>query len=468
MLKESISPSITHRAKIKPVLIGFAMLLGCAGFFSTGCQTTNRPSSPAAHPGFDNLLDAVVRIDVREVTFEGGAKQFSSGVGSGVILSEDGLILTNAHVVSPRSVGISVTLANLERVNATLVGWDHWTDLALIRIDMANVGRRNLKFAYASFGSSDLLRPGQSVYAVGTPHGLSRTVTKGIISNTDRYFETSDGIRGYETGYFSTWLQTDAAINPGNSGGPLVTGDGKIVGINTRTYLGAQNLGFAIPSRTAVMVKNELVEKGRIERSYIGVVPGALQDLEGFYHLDANSGMLVHSVDPGSPCYHAGLRAGDVILAINEKNIDGRFPEQLPPIQNKIASFPVGSTLDLLVKRGDEGFIFPVVTELLESRIGEEWAFDKWGLSVRNVSKAYAREHRLESDRGVLVIGTQPAYPAAKAGIKKGDIITKINNMEIEDLLGVEQIYGEFDKNPDSLLFETLRNRSVSFYVLKP
>ncbi len=444
------------------------MLLGCAGFFLTGCQTTNGSISPTIHPGFENLLNAVVRIDVREMTFEGGTKRIDSGVGSGVILSKDGLIMTNAHVVSPRSIEISVTLANLERVNATLVGWDHWTDLALIRIDMTAVRKRKLEFAYASFGSSDLLRPGQTVFAVGTPHGLSRTVTKGIISNTDRYFETSDGIRGYETGYFNTWLQTDAAINPGNSGGPLVTADGRIVGINTRTYLGAQNLGFAIPSRTAIMVKKELVEKGRIERSYIGIVPGALQDLEDFYHLDANAGMLINSVDPGSPADDSRLRAGDIILAINDEKVDGRFPEQLPTIQSKIASFPVGSIIDLLIKRGNDGFIFSVETELLESRVGEEWAFEKWGLSVRNISKAYAREHRLENDRGVLVIGTQPAYPAAKAGIKKGDIIAKINNTEIDDLLGVEQIYGEFEKNPDSLLFETLRNRSVSFYVLKP
>ncbi|MBL4574573.1 MAG: trypsin-like peptidase domain-containing protein [Opitutaceae bacterium] len=468
MLKKRVAPSITHRGKLRIAFFGFVMGLSCLGFLFTGCQTTNSTFSPGVHPGFENLLNAVVRIDVREVTFEDGAKRYVAGVGSGVILSRDGLILTNAHVVSPRAVEISVTLANLERVNATLVGWDHWTDLALIRINMDAASRRKLKFSHASFGSSDLLKPGQTVYAVGTPHGLSRTVTRGIISNTDRYFETTDGVKGYETGSFSTWLQTDAAINPGNSGGPLVTSDGKIIGINTRTYLGAQNLGFAIPSMTAIRIKNELLKKGRVERSYIGVIPGVLQDLEGFFQLDANSGMLINNVDLGSPSADAGLRAGDIILAINEDKVDGRFPEQLPSIQNRIASFPVGSTIDLLIKRGDEGFIFPVVTELLESRVGEEWGFDQWGLSVQNISKAYAREHRLESDRGVLVIGTQSAYPAAKAGIRKGDIITTINQIEIEDLLGIRQIYVAFEENPESLLFETLRNRSVSFYVLNP
>src|SRR5690606_33713935 len=125
--------------------------------------------------------------------------------------------------VSDKAIDISVTLANLERVNAQFIGWDHWTDLALIQLDMDEVEERGLNFATAEFGDSDALYPGQTVYAAGTPNGLSRTVSRGIISNTNRYFEGADGVRGYETGSFNTWLQTDAAINPGNSGGPLVT-----------------------------------------------------------------------------------------------------------------------------------------------------------------------------------------------------------------------------------------------------
>ena len=167
--------------------------------------------------GFTHLLDAVVRIDVREESFDAGARRFTSGIGSGVIVSADGLILTNAHVASPRSVELSVTLASLERVNATLVGWDHWTDLALLRIDLAEVKRRGLTFTHAKFADSDDLFPGQTVYAVGTPHGLTRTVTRGIISNNRRYFADNRGVKGYETGLFNTWLQTDAAINPGGS-----------------------------------------------------------------------------------------------------------------------------------------------------------------------------------------------------------------------------------------------------------
>jgi serine protease Do len=221
------------------------------------------------------------------------------------------------------------------------------------------------------------------VFAVGTPAWPDPHRHRGIVSNNNRYFEDTRGIGGYETGMFNTWLQTDAAINPGNSGGPLVTGDGKVIGISSRGYLGANNLGFAIPAATARVVLERLVRDGAVVRSYVGIVPGALQDLENFYSLALNTGMLVNSVDPGSPAARAGLRAGDIVLAIDGAKVDGRFPEQLPPIQNLIASRPIGATLRLTVKRSAETRDFTVVTEKLESRIGEEWALEKWGLSVR-------------------------------------------------------------------------------------
>jgi serine protease Do len=422
----------------------------------------------AMSSGFDRLLDAVVRIDVRELAFEEGSKRFVTGIGSGVIISRDGLILTNAHVASPRAVELSVTLASLERVGATLVGWDHWTDLALIQLDLGEVKRRGLAFTHAEFGDSERLYPGQIVYAVGTPHGLTRTVTRGIISNNRRYFEDNHGVGGYETGSFNTWLQTDAAINPGNSGGPLVTEDGRVVGINARVYLGADNLGFAIPSGIARRVAGALARDGRITRSYIGIVPGSLQDLESFYALALNTGMLINSVDPGSPAARAGLRAGDILLTLNGAKVDGRFPEQLPPIQNTIASLPVGSTVRLGLKRGAQALAVTVVTERLESRVGEEWAFDKWGLSVRKVSRTFARENQLTDETGVLVIGVQAGYPADLAGLSRGDIITKVDQRPLSALAALKQIYADFEQKPRELLLETLRGRQVSYYILKP
>lgn len=417
--------------------------------------------------GFNRLLEAVVRIDVREITFEDGAKRFTGGIGSGVIISTDGLILTNAHVASPQAVEISVTLASLERVGARLVGWDHWTDLAVLRLDLAEVRRRKLSFTIADFGDSSELYSGQTVYAVGTPYGLTRTLTRGIISNNNRPFEDTRGVRGYETGLFNTWLQTDAAINPGNSGGPLVTEDGKVVGINSRAYIGAENLGFAIPANIARHVSTELVQHGAITRSYLGLVPGVLQDLEKFYALAVNTGLLVNGVDPGSPAARAGLRPGDVVLALNSQKLDGRFPEQLPPIQNTIASLPVGSLIRLAIKRGGQTLELSAVTEKLESRVGEEWAFEKWGLSVRKVSRAYARENQLADESGVIVLGVQPGYPAAVAGLARGDIITKIGSAPITELEKLKKIYETYEAKPEPQLVEARRDRHISLYVIK-
>jgi serine protease Do len=418
--------------------------------------------------GFDKLLDSVVRIDVSELNIEDGARRIDASIGSGVILSQDGLILTNAHVVGPKAIDINVTLASLERVNAKLIGWDHWTDLSLLKLNPDDVKRRSLAFKHAEFGDSDKLYVGETVYAVGTPHGLTRTVTRGIISNNNRYFEDTEGVDGYETGNFNSWLQTDAAINPGNSGGPLVTEDGRVVGITSRAYLGANNLGFAIPSVIAKRIVAGLVKDGTITRSYIGIVPKALQDLEGFYDLAANSGVLVDSVESGSPAANAGLRAGDVILAIDGKKIDGRFPEELPMIQNTIASQPVGSTLLLDYKRASKEDTATLVTGKLDSRMGEEWVSDTWGIGVRKVSRAFARENQLADDTGVLVIGVQRGFPGEIAGLARGDIITKINQNPVGSIDVLRLTDAAYAARPAPTLFEVQRERRVALVVLKP
>jgi len=417
---------------------------------------------------FRRLLDSVVRIDVREVAFEAGTKRFENSVGSGVIIDRDGIVLTNAHVVSPRAVQISVTLASLETVGATLVGWDHWTDLAVLRLDLPEITRRKLSFSFAEFGDVREIYSGQPVFAVGTPHGLSRTVTRGIISNPNRHFQADDGVRGYETGGFNTWLQTDAAINPGNSGGPLVDETGRILGINSRGFVGADNLGFAIPGNIARRVAQELLAKGVVVRSYIGLVPGALRDLENFYELQGNTGVLINSVDVGSPAAKAGLRGGDILLSLDGEKLDGRFPEQLPPIQNNIASRKVGSTLRLEIKRGADTRVVNVTTEPLESRVGDEWSFERWGLSVRTVSRSYARENQLPDDRGLLVIGIQPGFPADLAGLSRGDIIVSIDQRKLAGLDEAKGLHSRFETNPKPTLVEARRNRSLSLYVLKP
>ena len=460
MLRDFLSASIMQR-RLPSLFVALVILL-------LGSSPGDGKTQGAVSPGLKKLLNAVVRIDVREIRFNGGGKRTVRGVGSGVIMTSKGHILTNAHVVSPKAEEISVTLANLEQVNAKLLGWDHWTDLAVIQLDLKEIEERNLKFSRAGFGDSDNLYPGQVVYAAGTPNGLARTVTKGIISNTNRFFKGSDNIDGHETGYFNTWLQTDAAINPGNSGGPLVTADGKVVGINTRAYLGASNLAFAVPAATARSVMESLLRDPEIVRSYIGLRPGPMQNLEAFYDLEVNTGMLINGVDPGSPCANVGLRPGDIVLAIDGDPVDGRLPEQLPPIQNRIARHPVGSKLALTVKRGDEVFETSLETEKLESRVGEQWAFEDWGLSVQKVSRAMARERKLASEEGVFVIGTQAAFPAVEAGVSRGDIITKINRESIVSMDRLKEVYDAYEASPEQVLLEVERRHQVSYFVMKP
>lgn len=457
---------IPLRNRILPFLLPLSLILA-------DCETTqaargDRDEAGSVGAGFQRLLDAVVRIDVREVTYRGGSKQNISGVGSGVIISEEGHILTNAHVVSIFAEEIRITLSNLERVSAELIGWDHWTDLALLKLNLEELAERGLSFTYAEFGDSDQVYPGLTVFAVGTPNGLTRTVSRGIISNTNRFFEGADGVRGYETGYFNTWLQTDAAINPGNSGGPLVLEDGRIIGINTRAYLGSNNLGFAVPGRTAQFVLKKLLENESIIRSYTGIILGPMQDLENFYKIQANQGVLVESVDPGSPADNQGIQPGDILLSLDGMPLDGRFPEQLPPIQNAIANHPVGSEITFDINRQGERISKTVTTEKLESRVGEEWAFDKWGLSIREVSKAFARENKLESDDGFLVLGAKTAFPADRAGIRSGDIISKINREPVGSLEQLKTLHEAFDEDSDPLFIEVTRNYRTSLFILKP
>lgn len=446
----------------------FAAALLCAAcLFVCSCASTFPDESPD-NSGFDGLLESVVKIDVWEKSQKDGGNLTTRAIGSGVIIDGNGTILTNAHVVNCYATKIVVTLANLERVKADFVGWDHWTDLALIRLDGKDLEKRGLKFKHADFGDSSKLKSGQVVYAVGTPHGFARTVTRGIISNTSRYFEGTILNSGYETGNFNTWLQTDAAINPGNSGGPLVLPNGKIVGINTRARTNSNNLGFAVPSNVAQFVAGALEKSPLVERGYIGITPAPLQDMEHFYEIAVNRGVLVQNVDADSPAAKVGVQPGDIILKIDDAETDGRFPEQLPDIMNKIATKKVGDTVRLEILRNGKILEESPVCERLESRVGREFSLEKWGVGLQEITTVFKREAKIKCDSNLMVIGLRNGFPFDLAGICSGDIIVSVNRKKIASAAELNEIYEKLADKKEKVLIEVQRNNAVSFHILDP
>jgi S1-C subfamily serine protease len=313
------------------------------------------PDGIAANHDDDDLLDAysravtgavekirpsVVNIEVRQQVGRSRAEnpRERRGGGSGFVFTPDGLILTNSHVVHD-AAHILVTLADGRRVPAQTVGDDSATDLAVIRIDAPAL-------APATLGDSQKLRVGQVVVAIGSPYGFQSTVTAGVVSALGR------SLRSYSGRLIEDVVQTDAALNPGNSGGPLVTSDGRVVGVNTATILPAQGICFAIGINTVKFVASRLLRDGRIRRSFIGIsaqtVP-LLRRVVRFHDLLAETGAVIISIEKESPASRAGLQEGDVILALDGKPVAG-----VDDLHRMLTEARVGQRCQLVLLRGVE------------------------------------------------------------------------------------------------------------------
>jgi serine protease Do len=454
------------------------LLLPAASLFAKGKGETDKTDPfPSATPQAvvavsEKIFPAVVRLDVAQEIYSEGKRNLRRGIGSGVIIDDGGHILTNYHVAG-RAAEIFVTLSNKERVHAKLIGDDHWTDLAVVQLDMDEVKHKNITFSFAPLGESKTLLTGQDVMAIGTPFGLNRTMTLGIISNNERtFYPDRMTIDEYETGDFSNWVQMDTPINPGNSGGPLVDMTGKVIGINTRG--GGQNLNFAIPIDTAKPVIAAILKsatadsKGRIDRSDLGLEFKPLQDLETFYDIDINKGVLINSVDNFSPAQKAGVKSQDILLELNGRPTNVRFPEEIAGVRQMIADLPIGSDVDLLVKRGKQNLHFSAKTQKLEGAVGEEKELKTWGVSVRDVTRAYANAQQLDDDIGVVVTTMSPGYPAAKADLESADVIRSVNQKPATDIDEFMRLYNESVRNRDSrVLLEIQRGRGRRSAVMK-
>lgn len=345
-------------------------------------------------------------------------------LGSGFFVSSDGYIVTNNHVVSGAET-IHVTMddqnGKSRNFKATLIGADEETDLALLKVD----GQNNLP--YLEFGNSNDLKVGEWLLAIGNPFGLDHTVTAGILSAKGR---------NIHSGPFDNFLQTDASINPGNSGGPLLNLDGQVVGINTAIIASGQGIGFAIPSNMAAKIIDQIKSGKKISRGWIGVT---IQDVDEntakALGMKESAGALVGSVLENEPAHKAGIQDGDVIIAVDNKNI-----EDSAALLRAIAEKAPGSTATLTVWRdGKTENITVTLGERKSSQLSGKNSKEPraqqneslLGISVRPLTKAERSELKISENEGLMITEVNPDKPAADADIKEGDIILKANQSNI-------------------------------------
>jgi serine protease Do len=352
-------------------------------------------------------------------------KYYEQGLGSGFIISKDGYILTNNHVVGNVDK-ITVQLQDGRKFeNAKLIGTDPDTEVALIKIDGDN-------FPVLPMGDSDKIEIGDWVIAIGNPFGLSETVTVGVISAVGR---SNVGIAAYEN-----FIQTDAAINPGNSGGPLINLDGQVIGINTAIYSesgGYMGIGFAIPINMARSIEEQLKEHGKVIRGYLGLVgQDVTPDMAQLLGLKSKQGIIVTTVEKGSPADKAGIESHDVFLEINGKKI-----ESYDSFRNKVAMFKPGSKVTLLVSRAGKTLDVTVTLGERPTEVakGNQPAVrpqsqQTMGLQVQNLTKDLADRFGYTLGDGVIVSRVTQGRPAAEAGIQPGDLIQSVNRQSVSNV----------------------------------
>ena len=377
------------------------------------------------------------------------------GLGSGVIVSPDGYILTNNHVVGNADT-IQVTLMDKREFTAKVIGKDSKTDLALIKIDTKE------PLPFAALGNSDATEVGDWVVAIGNPFGFSLTVTAGIVSAKGRALG----------GNYDEFIQTDAAINPGNSGGPLFDVNGKVVGINTAIYSRtgtSAGIGFAIPIDLAKAVMDQLKSHGKVTRGWLGVeIQEVTPELAQSFGLAKPEGALVANVEKDSPAAKAGIKRGDVIVKFNGHAVHEQH--ELPEL---VAETPIKKSVDVEVVRGNKHVTVNVtIGELKENELasaaGAEQPGSGWGLQVGEITPDIAREFNLQSDKGIVVRQVKPDSPGAEAGLEQGDVILEVNHDKVNSLKDFMAHAKEAKDQKKPALLLVQRGNVTLYTVIKP
>jgi serine protease Do len=370
--------------------------------------------------------------------------QIEHGIGSGVVISPDGYIVTNDHVIDG-AVDIRVTTSNRHVLTAKLIGADKLTDLAVIKVDGHDLPS-------VPWGDSTGLRPGETVLAFGNPYGLSFTVTRGIVSALNRPNPDEDRRKPGE------FIQTDAAINPGNSGGPLVDARGEVVGINTflispsGTFSG---MGFAIPSQIVRPTVESLIRYGKVSHGYIGIsISDITPSNAKFFHMTDANGAVISQVEPDSPGAKAGLQIGDVITGV-----DGKKVEDAGKLQVIVGEKHPNDRITLNVVRDGKDLTLPVTLEDMQahpgSEAGEGSAHGKarWGLGLADLTPELRQQIQAPADvHGAVIERVQPGSPADNAGLQQGDIILEVNRHKVQNAADVQQALDSVPNGQDVLL----------------
>lgn len=357
-------------------------------------------------------------------------EQEARSLGSGFIISADGYILTNAHVVDAADE-VTVSLTDKREFKAKVIGSDRRTDVALIKINATGLPR-------VIIGDPNQLRVGEWVAAIGAPFGFENSVTAGIVSAKGRSLPRDN---------FVPFIQTDVAINPGNSGGPLFNLRGEVVGVNSQIYSrtgGFMGLSFAIPIDVALDVSNQLRATGKVSRGWLGVaIQEVTRQLADSFSLPQATGALIASIEPGSPAEKAGLEVSDVVLRFNDKIISSA--NDLPRI---VAATRPGTRVNVQVwRKGQQRDVSVILTELpaeklpqqRQQRAPQNRSFNRLGLAVSELSPA--QRQQLKVDGGLFVEETQGA--AARAGVRRGDVVLAVNNTDVKSVEQFNQLINQ-------------------------